>query len=114
MSRRVWEQVIKSANSAYRDLQLASKDTVWVTWAELVSSINNILINNVDLISPYNINEILLTINTTYENIDKLYDMLTSQLINIIIAEITKRLTFDVSEYIMFTSLCEISSTEII
>lgn len=114
MSRRVWEQVIKSANSAYRDLQLSSKDTVWITWAELVSSIDNILINNVDLISPYNINEILLTINTTYENVDKLYDMLTSQLINIIIAEITKRLTFDVSEYIMFSSLCEISSTEII
>ena len=112
MSRLLWNKIIFSAYSQNRDVNKASKDGVWVVWEELVDQINTLLINNIELLIPYNIEDVILNINSTYDEINSLYDMLSSQMINIIIYYITKQLPFDVSDYIIFTSMCEFIAVE--
>lgn len=112
MSRLLWDKIIFSAYSQNRDVTKASKEGIWIIWTELVDQINSLLINNIDLLTPYGIEDVILNNNSSYDKLNALYDMLSSQIINIIIYSITKHLSFDVSDYIIFSSMCEFIAVE--
>lgn len=76
---------------------------------ELVSTINETLINYKDILYPYTVSDLLVGVNTDFSFLRSLYGILPLIVINTIVQNIMFTRDFDVSDVIIQTSLVNLT-----
>lgn len=76
---------------------------------ELVSTINETLINYKDILYPYTVSDLLVSVNTDFSFLRSLYGILPLIVINTIVQNIMFTRDFDVSDVIIQTSLVNLT-----
>lgn len=87
-------------------------NNILITYIELINIINNILIDNSNILSPYTVEELVLTNTSTDADFMSLYDKIPSVLINDIVVTVFKTRPYDISSMMIFTSLLQLNTME--
>ena len=111
----LWEKLSTSFTNVNKNIvsdSFVGVNNVLITYIELINIVNNIIIDNSNIISPYTVDELVLTTTSTNDDFMSLYDKIPSALINDIVVTVFKTRPYDISSMMIFTSLLQLNTME--